>query len=213
MAVIFYIVRHGETLLNKLNKAQGWSDSPLTHDGESTALELGRALKGTCFKAAYASDTIRASQTAELILSASGNDTLKVRQDKRLREWCLGTMDGEHNSLFIQTVSEWLGGVSSFAELNRRLPDVASAIYSHDTTGMAESFSDILKRLKNAFTDMAQNESYDEDSSILVVTHAFVIKTLLYLFAPEQLCAMEKVKNTAVLKLIYEQKNFYFRQY
>ena len=30
MAVTFYIVRHGETLLNSLNRAQGWSDSPLT---------------------------------------------------------------------------------------------------------------------------------------------------------------------------------------
>lgn len=31
--VNYYIVRHGETLLNKLGKAQGWVDSPLTDAG------------------------------------------------------------------------------------------------------------------------------------------------------------------------------------
>ncbi len=31
--ISFYIIRHGETLLNSLNRAQGWSDSPLTGNG------------------------------------------------------------------------------------------------------------------------------------------------------------------------------------
>lgn len=210
MAIIFHIVRHGETLLNKLNRAQGWSDSPLTNHGRTTAIELGAMLKDIHFKAAYASDTIRAVQTAELILSSSGNHHVKVQSDNRLREWCLGTMDGELNSVFIQTVSEWLGGVSSFEELNKRLPDVASVIYHHDTTGMAESFENILSRLKNAFLDFTQNELPDENSNILVATHAFVIKTLFYLFAPEELCAIGKVKNTAIITLIYDHGCFKF---
>ena len=36
------------------------------------------------------------------------------------------------------------------------------------------------------------------------------IKTLLYLFAPEQLCAVEKVKNVAILRLIYDEGKFHF---
>ena len=43
--ISFYIIRHGETLLNSLNRAQGWSDSPLTGNGEKTAKELGIKLK------------------------------------------------------------------------------------------------------------------------------------------------------------------------
>lgn len=208
MGVTFYIVRHGETLLNGLNRAQGWSDSPLTDNGNNTAIELGRKLRGITFKAAFTSDTIRAIQTAELILSMSGNDNIKIQDDKRLREWCLGIMEGENNSIFVQTVSKWLGGVSSFAELNERLADVASEIYNYDTTGMAESFSDILKRLKNVFVDMV--ELYD-DGNILVVTHAFAIKTLFYLFSPEQLSAVYKVKNATIFKLVYNQGSFLFQ--
>ncbi len=42
----FYIVRHGQTLLNSLDRAQGWSDSPLTDAGKQTAIDLGHKLKG-----------------------------------------------------------------------------------------------------------------------------------------------------------------------
>ena len=207
----FYVVRHGETLLNSIGRAQGWSDSPLTDNGKRTAAELGAELNGIIFNAAYTSDMIRAEQTAKLILSMSGNDNIEIQKDIRLREWCLGSMEAEHNSLFIQTVSDWLG-VSSFAELNRRLSDVAAAIYEHDTTGAAEPFDDIARRLKNALTDIAQSRLQNENSNILIVTHAFAIKTLYYLFAPEKLCVVDKVKNAAALKLLYDGNRFYFQE-
>lgn len=207
----FYVVRHGETLLNSIGRAQGWSDSPLTDNGKRTAAELGAELNGIIFNAAYTSDMIRAEQTAKLILSMSGNDNIEIQKDIRLREWCLGSMEAEHNSLFIQTVSDWLG-VSSFAELNKRLSDVARAIYEHDTTGAAEPFEDISSRLKNVFTDIAQSKLRNENSNILIVTHAFAIKTLIYLFAPEKLCAIDKVKNVTTLKLLYNGNRFYFKE-
>ncbi len=178
--ISFYIIRHGETLLNSLNRAQGWSDSPLTDNGKRTARELGIKLKDITFSAAYTSDMLRAEQTAKLILSTSENRDIIPQKDVRLREWCLGSMDAEHNSIFIEAVSNWLGGVTSFAELNKRLPDVAMAIYEHDTTGMAEPFADISNRLTNALVDIAHNKSLNSNSNILVITHAFAIKTLFY---------------------------------
>ncbi len=212
VVISFYIIRHGETLLNSLNRAQGWSDSPLTGNGEKTAKELGIKLKNITFSAAYISDMLRAEQTAKLILSTKGNDDIKIQKDMRLREWCLGSMDAEHNTTFIQVVSDWLGGVTSFAELNRRLPDVAMAIYEHDTTGMAEPFTDIANRLNSVLVDIAHNKSLKENSNILVVTHAFAIKTFLYLFAPEKLCTMDKLKNATILKLLYDGKSFLFEK-
>lgn len=212
VVISFYIIRHGETLLNSLNRAQGWSDSPLTGNGEKTAKELGIKLKNITFSAAYTSDMLRAEQTAKLILSTKGNDDIKIQKDMRLREWCLGSMDAEHNTTFIQVVSDWLGGVTSFAELNRRLPDVAMAIYEHDTTGMAEPFTDIANRLNSVLVDIAHNKSLKENSNILVVTHAFAIKTFLYLFVPEKLCTMDKLKNATILKLLYDGKSFLFEK-
>lgn len=208
--ITFYIIRHGETLLNSLNRAQGWSDSPLTDNGIKTAKELGFKLKDIIFNAAYTSDMSRAEQTAKLILSTNQNNNIIPQKDVRLREWCLGSMEAEHNSTFVQTVSDWLGGVTSFVELNKRLPDVAMAIYKHDTTGTAESFSDISNRLKNVFFDIVNNKSLSQNSNVLVVTHAFTIKTLLYMFAPEMLSTVEKLKNVDISKLLYDGKTFVF---
>lgn len=210
--ISFYIIRHGETLLNNLNRAQGWSDSPLTDNGKRTARELGIKLKDIIFSAAYTSDMLRAEQTAKLILSASGNNDIIPQKDARLREWCLGSMDAERNSIFIKMVSDWLGGVTSFVELNKRLPDVAMAIYEHDTTGMAEPFADILNRLRSVLVDIAHNKSLNQNSNILVITHAFAIKTLFYLFAPEKLCTMDKLKNATISKLLYDGKTFIFEK-
>ena len=199
--ICFYIVRHGQTLLNSLDRAQGWADSPLTDAGKQTAVELGHKLKSIDFDAVYTSDMLRAIQTAELIMEAGEKKGMPIEKDARLREWCLGNMEAENNTVFINNVIDWMGG-ASFAELNERLPDVADAIYEHDTTGMAETFQTIEERLKAAFMDMAQRHGVRENSNILVVTHAFAIKTIFHLFAPEQLSKAGKVENAAVSRLI-----------
>lgn len=205
--VRFYIARHGQTLLNSLDRAQGWTDSPLTEAGKQMAADIGHKLNGVDFDAAYTSDMLRAVQTAELILEAGGKNGVPVKKDVRLREWCLGNMEAENNAVFIKNVADWLEG-ASFAALNERLSDVADAIYDHDTTGMAEPFQTIEERLKAAFVDIVQRHGMEENINILIVTHAFAIKTIFHLFAPEQLSKVGKVKNASVSRLIFENGIF-----
>ncbi|MEY8232424.1 histidine phosphatase family protein [Oscillospiraceae bacterium 50-16] len=181
--VTFYIVRHGQTLLNQLGRAQGWADSPLTASGKQAAKELGKALSSVAFQAAYTSDTYRAFYTARLVLEENGQPDIPIHQDTRLREWCLGIMEAEQNSIFIKRVSKWLGGIS-FSEMNKRLPEVATAIKQHDTTGMAETFEQISNRLKELLISVGS--VYPDGSNILVVTHAFLMKTAAYLGLAEK---------------------------
>ena len=211
--VRFYIVRHGQTLLNSLDRAQGWADSPLTEAGKQMAADIGQKLKGIDFDAVYTSDMLRAVQTAELILEAGEKGGVPIEKDARLREWCLGCMEAENNAVFIKNVSDWLGGVSSFAELNQRLPDVADVIYEHDTTGMAEPFQTIEERLKATFVDIVQRHGMEENTNILIVTHAFAIKTIFHLFAPKQLGKVGKVKNASVSRLVFENEIFFLEPY
>ena len=206
--VRFYIVRHGQTLLNSLDRAQGWADSPLTEAGRQMAADIGYKLKGIGFDAVYASDMLRAVQTAELILEANGKEGVPIKKDVRLREWCLGSMEAENNAVFMRNVTGWLGGGTSFAELNQRLPDIAAALYEHDATGMAETFQAIKERLKAAFVDIAQRHGMGDGSNILIITHAFAIKTIIHLFAPEQLGKVGKVKNASVFRLVFENGVF-----
>ena len=203
--VTFYIVRHGQTLLNQLGRAQGWADSPLTASGKQAAKELGKALSSVAFQAAYTSDTYRAFYTARLVLEENGQPDIPIHQDTRLREWCLGIMEAEQNSIFIKRVSEWLGGIS-FSEMNKRLPEVATAIKQHDTTGMAETFEQISKRLKELLISVGS--VYPDGSNILVVTHAFLIKTILYLFHYVGIENTSQIRNTDSFRLFYDKQTF-----
>ena len=203
--VTFYIVRHGQTLLNQLDRAQGWADSPLTASGKQAAKELGKALSSITFQAAYTSDTYRAFHTARLVLEESSQPDVPIYQDPRLREWCLGVMEAEQNTIFIKSVSEWLGGIS-FSEMNKRLPEVAAAIKQHDTTGMAETFEQISKRLKELLISIGS--AYPDGSNILVVTHAFLIKTILYLFHYAGIGSTSQIRNTDSFRLFYDNQTF-----
>ncbi|MFF5792371.1 histidine phosphatase family protein [Paeniglutamicibacter sp. NPDC012692] len=94
-SVTVYLTRHGETLLNILERAQGWSDSPLTDDGRKTASAVGAGLakKIGTVDAAYSADMLRHYETASLIVKGMGQD-LPVERDERLRELAFGGFEG-----------------------------------------------------------------------------------------------------------------------
>lgn len=114
-------------------------------------------------------------------------------------------MEAEQNTIFIKKVSEWLGGVS-FSEMNKRLPEVAAAIKQHDTTGMAETFEQISKRLKELLVSVGS--AYPDGSNILVVTHAFLMKTVVYLFDFENIGILSKIGNADRMKLLFDGQDF-----
>ncbi|MBO0451948.1 MULTISPECIES: histidine phosphatase family protein [Enterococcus] len=206
--VTFYVTRHGETLLNRLNKAQGWADSPLTERGIQTATQLGLQLKNIQFSAAFSSDTSRALQTAKTILTAQGQNELQVITDSRLREWCLGCWEAENNDKFISSMMNELQIQNDFSELNFRLPEVHEVIYKSDITGMVEPFHMITDRLESFLKDTADNFIHLNNPNVLIVTHAFTIKTLQYLFSKEMLRTKPKIKNVDIICIKWDGKSF-----
>ena len=64
-----YIVRHGKTMFNTIERVQGWCDTPLTKQGQEGIHYLGKGLKDVDFSLAYSSDSGRAIETARIILS------------------------------------------------------------------------------------------------------------------------------------------------
>ena len=89
-SVKLYLVRHGKTMFNTIGRAQGWSDTPLTAEGERGIYELGIGLResGLTFERAYSSDSGRTIQTMGIILEELGlTGRIPYRMDKRIREW------------------------------------------------------------------------------------------------------------------------------
>lgn len=87
-----YVVRHGQTIFNQLNKVQGWADTPLTKKGEEDGKMAGQRLKNVKFNAAYSSDTSRAIHTAEFVLAENNNPTPQLKFMPEWREYFSGAL-------------------------------------------------------------------------------------------------------------------------
>ncbi len=206
--VTFYIVRHGETLLNILGKLQGWSDSPLTTKGKREAESQAAGLQNINFLSAYSSDSGRAVDTANIILSMNRSKRITLKQDARLREWCFGSLEATSNQDFIKILSAEFGTGFSMTELNSHLLEIPNIVIRADKSKWAEKFDEIANRVNNVLTDIALEATEAGGGNILIVTHAFLIKTIIYLYAPNRMNEVEKIRNASVTKIIYANRSF-----
>ena len=213
-AVKFYIVRHGQTLFNVMGKVQGWCDTPLTDEGVRGAQALGRGLTGLEFAAAYSSDSGRAVQTLDALLDARERETPGIVQpswrasDARLREWCYGDLEGEPGELLHAALTAGFGAELSFEEHNRRLPEVADVLASVDRSGRAERFETIERRLRSFFCEAAAAAQRVGGGNVLVVTHSFIVRTIVYLVDPLRVNDPVKIPNASVTELAFDGSTF-----
>ena len=216
--MVFYVVRHGQTLFNVMSKVQGWCDTPLTDEGIQAAIALGEGLAEVDFTAAFSSDSGRAVQTLDLLLAARtearlvGGEqpgaSLPIVHDVRLREWCYGDLEGEPGKLLHATLTEGFGEELSFEEHNRRLPEVADVLERADSSGRAECFATIEERLVSFFAEAAEAVRLMGGGNVLVVTHSFVVRTLVYLLDPSRVNDPVKIPNTSVTFIGYDGEAF-----
>ena len=89
---VLWLVRHGESTWNTLGLAQGHCDQArLTRPGQRQAWAVASQLRDRPVGALYASDLRRALETAAPLAEVTG---LAVNRDTRLRERCLGVLEG-----------------------------------------------------------------------------------------------------------------------
>jgi len=122
-----YIVRHGATHANAAGRYQGWSNTPLSPEGERQATAVAAHLPRAP-TAVHASDLTRASRTAALAYPR-----VRAVTDPRLRELRFGAFEGatvaENEARFGNRFRAWRGdprrvrppGGEALAELEARL--------------------------------------------------------------------------------------------
>jgi 2,3-bisphosphoglycerate-dependent phosphoglycerate mutase len=93
-------VRHGESVYNRANIFTGWTDVPLTPEGEQEAIEAGKILKekGFDFDLTYTSVLQRAIKTLWLILEQMDRMWLPEIKTWRLNEKHYGKLQGLNKS-------------------------------------------------------------------------------------------------------------------
>ena len=87
----YIFIRHGKTHFNEIGLKQGWCDSPLTKEGIQQIEKMSQLLKDEKITKAYTSPTLRAKQTAQIILKE--HDVL-LHEDERLKEVNFGVLEG-----------------------------------------------------------------------------------------------------------------------
>lgn len=203
-----YIARHGKTMFNTLGRAQGWSDTPLTQEGEQGIQELGIGLKkaGLDFDQAVSSDSGRAIQSMGIILDEMElTGKIPYRYDKRIREWCFGSFDGAYDGDLFFGVLPRVFQIDDFRKLS--LMEMAEGIVEVDTTGWAESWEKLSKRIKEGFEAIAKDLEAAGGGNAIVVSHGMTITTLIYLIDPK---AVEELvlDNGSVTVVEYEERTF-----
>lgn len=146
-----YAIRHGESVTNRSRVFAGWMQAPLSEEGRRMARELRPRIAGLEFSLVYASDLIRALETADLALPEA-----EPIRDARLREVDVGSLAGQRvedaQREFGKMLSECrrkgdytpFGGESTviqaarvrsfFEELSRDENAVSAAVFCHEGT-------------------------------------------------------------------------------
>ncbi len=164
-------MRHGVTAWNRERRFQGQLDTPLDEQGFEQARKTGRRLASWPLTAVYASDLLRARQTAEAIAAPHG---LELRIEPRLRERHYGGYEGrtyeEIERLDPHGYGRWRAREPAFA-----LP------------GGGETLLGLHERVEAALRDLARRH---EGETVAIVTHggvldcAFRVATGLAIEAP-----------------------------
>lgn len=216
MSFTIYLTRHGQTILNKYRRFQGWCDAPLTEQGVEDAKKAGQRLKDIKFNIAYSSDSPRAVRTRDMILAESNFDTPETYELFNFREQNFGYFEGA-DSGHIWTMVGLPHGCKTYCEIIDKMGVAATRDLLHeaDPWGDAEDDQTYWKRISAGF-DYLKEHHHDGDI-LLLVSHSLTIRTIVDHFAPEYNATADGPKNGSVTKLVVDDQGKisveYYNQY
>lgn len=191
----FYIVRHGETVLNVQKRVQGHLDSPLTPLGLKQVKKLAQKLKKIRFDAIFSSDLLRAKKTAQIIAL---EHKLAVATTKALRERKMGKLDGRPWELLDKYYKK-------FEDLDNQTRFKTPLRYD------VESDEAIIGRVITFLREIAISQP---GKTILIATHGGLMKTLLIHlgFGTYDNFYGSFIENTAYFQLLSDGIDFFIKE-
>lgn len=151
---MIYIIRHGQTDWNIEHRTQGQTDIALNTNGIKQAELITQKIANLKINNIISSDLKRAYMTAQII---NKNFNKNIKADKRLREFCFGTLEGITRDKITQET--W----NNFNENPKQFN--------------AETKEEIFNRIKSFIDDIKSNNI---NKNTLVVTHGGPIRMIKY---------------------------------
>jgi 2,3-bisphosphoglycerate-dependent phosphoglycerate mutase len=188
---VVWLVRHGESTWNAAGLVQGHCDQArLTRRGVRQAWDVTGRLGGRPVGALYVSDLHRALATAAPLASVLG---LAMARDTRLRERCLGDLEGTATA----AVTPALSGISENRVVD---PDARPP--------GGESLRDFYRRVAGFVADLATRRRPGA-GEIVVVAHGGTLRMLTACLGgvPVGQMGWEPLGNAAILRAGLELTN------
>ncbi len=207
--VTIYFARHGKTVLNTYDRAQGWADSPLVAPGIETARYLGAGLKGIPFGRYYTSDAGRQRETMQIILQEMGQPQAPVVELLGLREVFFGGFEGLSLADMLDLAAKKLG----FAD--RKAMDIVmpatllviDAISQIDEKQAAENAAQVKARTQQALHTMVQDALKAGDKHVLAVSSGLSILMMISDLTDNP-AKNRPLANAAVVKITYKNGKY-----
>jgi len=153
-----YLVRHGESVLNKQGIISGQVDPEMTDEGRAQVRRTKQELKDVKFDVAYSSKMIRAMETADILYGKPMPDANRLQG---LRERSFGSLDGKPEHL-INPGNEIRQKLSHKEGIHfKHVPDMES---DYELT---ERFIPVLEKIAQA----------NIGKTVLIAAHGGVIRT------------------------------------
>lgn len=153
------LVRHGQTVWNKLGKYQGQADIELSEEGQEQARLLGERFPFDGIEAVYSSSLKRARDTAEEVAKKFG---LKVIPCQEFREISFGEWEG-------LTYDQIHAGWPEQHDMLFKSPDQLIC-------PQGEGFMDVQARAVGKMLELVEKH---EGQTVVVAAHGGVIRTML----------------------------------
>ena len=190
-----YVVRHGKTIFNAMDKIQGVANAPLIESGKQEIHAIGKH---------YATRGWEIHQTFHSIAPRT-RETLAILQDD-VEEWNFGSFEGFDNGkwLFLEVLPQVVGK-SSLEEMT--CDEIADAFHTIDTLGIAPSWENLRDRIKRGFEGVARVLHQRQENG-LIVSHGMTMLALYFILTGETILS-GSIKNGGLLELTWDSNKFH----
>lgn len=208
-----YFARHGKTLLNTLDRVQGWSDSPLTEEGKQVARYLGEGLKNIKFDRFYSSDAGRQRETMAVILNQAGITNHHLTELAGLREAFFGSFEGGYNKDMANAIAHELGmpdGKALFKAMKSGSLPVnqnQNALAKADPEHLAENYDQVKSRTQAALNTIVENAKKEGDKNVLAISSGTSMQIMISDLTDNPAKNLP-LPNAAVVKITYKDGKY-----
>lgn len=211
--VTFYFMRHAETMLNRMERVQGWANAPLTEKGIEDTHRSGRGLADIKFDAVYTSDLMRTIETAKIILQENKYAShLTLQPMKEFREVNFGYYEGLDANNLWRDVNEHMYKLYGDEVMNLNQAQLfLNIVHELDPYKFAEDYMTFWLRVESGLLQLL-NAHAGTNQTILVVSHGLTIQNLLHGLVAD-FNETERLQNASVSKVQYIDGQFRLLSY